>query len=143
MEKTMTTTLITTGNLTENARIMDDKQGRKYVLLRLASNEYQRDAKGEIVRDENNYPVSKKTTYYSIFVSEKAGALTASNLEKGQAIKVVGKANMKTFKNSDNHEINQIESIRAYSIDTDPYKKLSESETFVPEEEMDDIPFAA
>ena len=61
MEHIMTTTLITTGNLTENAKTKTDKNGRSYVLLRLASNEYQRDKKGEIVRDKNNYPVAKQT----------------------------------------------------------------------------------
>ncbi len=121
MEKNMTT-IITTGNLTKDAITKTDKNGNDYVLLNLAENIYKRDTEGKIVKDENGFGVKLDSFYYSIFVNDKAGALSASKLEKGQSIKVVGKANIKKESDANNHIQYIIDSISAYSIDTDPYR---------------------
>lgn len=124
------TTIITIGNLTKDAEVKTTKDGRKYVLLQIAENIYKRDNNGKILKDENGKYVTLQTMYYSIFVHQN-GALEASILEKGTAIKVIGKAKIRIEKSADNYDNYIIDSISAYSIDTDPFKKLSEADELV------------
>lgn len=134
------TTLITIGNLTKDAEVKATKDGRNYVLLQLAENIYKRDENGKIVKDAEGKYETLQTMYYSVFVNDRTGALSASKLEKGQAIKVIGKAKIDVEKDKNGFDQYIINRITAYSIDTDPFKKLSETDTLVSDEEMDDIP---
>lgn len=134
------TTLIITGNLTKDAEVKTTENGRNYVLLQLAENVYQRDTEGKIIKNEEGHYETLQTMYYSIFVNENGGALTASNLQKGQAIKVIGKAKINIVKDKNGYDQNIIDRVTAYSIDTDPFKKLEESAEMATEEDVNDIP---
>ena len=120
------TTIITTGNLTKDAITKTSSDGSAYVLLSLAENIYKRDLNGEIEKDENGHYKTTQTNYFSVFVNNKADSLTTSNLKQGQAIKVIGKAKINIASDSDGYPINVIDSISAYSIDTDPFGKLND-----------------
>ena len=121
------TTIITTGNLTKDAITKTSSDGSNYVLLNLAENIYKRDLNGDIEKDENGHYKTIQTNYFSVFVNNKADSLTASNLKQGQSIKVVGKAKINIGSGSNGYPINVIDSISAYSIDTDPFGKLNDN----------------
>lgn len=131
------TTLITTGNLTRDAEEKTSKDGRKYVLLQVAENIYKRDENGTIIKNAEGHNETLQTMFYSVFVHEKAGALTASKLKKGETIKVVGKAKINIEKDANDFDKYVIDSISAYSIDTDPFRKSSEEEVSLNEEVTD------
>ena len=121
------TTLITIGNLTKDAKTMKSSNGKDYVLLNIAENIFKRDENGKIVKDENGNSITLQTMYYSVFVNEHSGiALSASNLKKGNAIKVIGKANIDIQKDENGFDQIIVESISAFSIDTDPFNKIAE-----------------
>lgn len=122
------TTLITIGNLTKDAQVKSSKNGKEYVLLNIVENIYKRDENGKILKDEKGHYVTLQTMFYSVFVYDNAGALTASNLKQGHAVKVIGRAKIRVEKDSNNYNQNIIDSITAFSIDTDPFNQLSESE---------------
>jgi|GEM_PF-3711629 len=82
---------------------------------------------GDIEKDENGHYKTIQTNYFSVFVNNKADSLTASNLKQGQSIKVVGKAKINIGSGSNGYPINVIDSISAYSIDTDPFGKLNDN----------------
>ena len=134
------TTLITIGNLTKDAEVKATKDGRNYVLLQIAENIYKRDENGKVVKDAEGKYETLQTIYYSVFVNDKTGALSASKLEKGQAIKVIGKAKINIVKDANGYDQYLIDRITAYSIDTDPFKKLAETDDLASDEEMDNIP---
>jgi len=115
------TTIIITGNLTKDAITKTSKNGSDYVLLNMAENIFKRDNNGNILKDDNGHNQTLQTNYFTVFVNDKAGALSASKLAKGQTIKVVGKAKINIESDSNGYPINVIDSISAYSIDTDPY----------------------
>ena len=134
------TTLITIGNLTKDAEVKSTKDGRSYVLLQLAENIYKRDENGKIIKNAEGQYETLQTMFYSVFVNDKTGALTASKLKKGQAIKVIGKARIDIEKDENNFDKYVIDRITAYSIDTDPFKKLSDGAELASSQEVDDIP---
>lgn len=136
-------TYITIGNLTKDAEQHATEDGRNYVVLRIAENDYERDRKGQIIKDENGRYKTKQTRYHSVFVSEKAGALSASKLGKGDPVKVIGKPKFNIVKDSDNFDQNIFTSISAYKIDTEIFKNKSEEEVIASEEEVEDTPLSA
>ena len=121
------TTLITIGNLTRDAEVKATKDGRKYVLLQIADNVYKKDDKGDKIKNAAGHFETLQTRFFSVFVHEKAGALAVSSLQKGHAVKVIGNPKIVIVKDSDGFEKNVIDSITAYSIDSDPFNKLSET----------------
>lgn len=129
------TTFITTGNLTKDAEVKTSEDGRSYVLLSLAENIFKRDEKGKVLKNAEGHYETQQTMFYSIFVSEKGGALSASSLTKGQAIKVFATPKIKIEKDARGYDRYVIDSLRAFKIDTNPYQNA-------PEEELagDDIP---
>lgn len=122
------TTIIITGNLTKDAITKTSKNGSDYVLLNIAENIFKRDNNGNILKDQNGYNQTLQTNYFTVFVNDKAGALSASKLAKGQTIKVVGKAKINIESDSNGYPINVIDSISAYSIDTDPYRNSEDDD---------------
>lgn len=122
------TTIIITGNLTKDAITKTSKNGSEYVLLNIAENIFKRDNNGNILKDENGHSQTLQTNYFTVFVNDKAGALSASKLAKGQTIKVVGKAKINIGSGSNGYPINVIDSISAYSIDDDPYGSSDEDD---------------
>ena len=126
-EKNMTI-LITTGNLTKDAEVKTANDGKKYVLFQIAENVYKRDTNGKILKDAEGKYISSQTMFYSVFVNDKTGALTASALIKGQAVKMIGKARIKLEKDSNGYDQYIINGISALNIDTDPFNKLSETD---------------
>lgn len=130
------TTLITIGNLTKNADVKTTKDGRKYVLLQIADNIYKKDEKGIKIKNAEGHFETLQTRYFSVFVHEKAGALSVASLEKGHAVKVIGNPKIVIVKDSDGYEKNVIDSITAYSIDVDPFNNLSETDTIASSNDM-------
>lgn len=121
------TTLITIGNLTRDAEVKRTKDGRNYVLLQIADNVYKKDEKGNKIKNAEGHFETLETRYFSVFVHEKAGALTVSSLQKGHAVKVIGNPKIVIVKDSDGYEKNVIDSISAYSVDADPFNNLSDT----------------
>ena len=78
--------------------------------------------------------------YYSVFVNESTGALSASSLKKGHAIKVIGTAKIRIEKDIDGYNMYIIDRISASFIDTDPFKLLSETDNIASDEDVTDIP---
>ena len=101
------TTYITIGNLTKDAE-QKTTDGRNYIILRLAENDYERDNNGKIIKDENGHYKVKQTRFHSVFVNEKAGALTASALKKGNPVKIIGKPKFEIVKGTDGFDQNVI-----------------------------------
>lgn len=134
------TTLIITGNLTKDAEVKTDKNGRNYVLLNIAENYYKRDNKGKVIKDAKGHYETLETFFHSVFVYEDGGALTASKLKKGQAIKVFCSAKLMILKDENDYDQNAIERLKAYHIDTDPFKKSSETDDIASDETSNDIP---
>lgn len=134
------TTIITIGNLTKDAEVKTTTDGRSYVLLQLAENIYQRDDNGKIIKNAEGHYQTLQTMYYSVFVNDKTGALTASKLKKGAAVKVVGRAKIKIQKDANGYDQYLIDRISATYIDTDPFKKLPEANEMATDEEVADIP---
>lgn len=134
------TTLITIGNLTKDAEVKTTSDGRNYVLLQLAENIYKRDDNGKIVKNAEGHYETLQTMFYSVFVNDKGGALTASKLAKGQTIKVIGRAKIIVEKDANGYDKYVIDRITASYIDTDPFNNLSEAEELASDEEVSDIP---
>ncbi len=135
----MTTTIII-GNLTKDAEVKTAQNGRKYVLLQLAENIRKRDEKGNFVKDANGHYENAQSFYWSVFVNDGNSALTASELKAGKAIKVIGRAKINIEKNADGYNKYVIDRIVATSIDTDPFKELSDPEELASDEDLNDIP---
>ena len=134
------TMIITTGNLTKDAEVKATKDGRKYVLFQIAENIYKRDNNGKILKDTDGKYITLQTMFYSIFVNDQAGALTASELTKGQIVKVIGKARIEITKDDNGYDKYVINGISASHIDTDPFNKLSENDEMVSDEELSEVP---
>jgi len=127
-------TYITIGNLTKDAEQKTTSDGREYIILRVADNDYKRDQSGKIERDQNGHYVTNQNRYLTVFVSEKAGALSASKLKKGAPVKVIGKPSFEVQKDAEGYDQYILKSISAYKLDTEPFKDKPEDEVIASEE---------
>jgi single-stranded DNA-binding protein len=129
-------TYITIGNLTKDAEQKTTSDGREYVILRIADNDYKRNQDGKIEKDQNGHYITTQDRYLTVFVNEKAGALSASKLKKGHPIKIIGKPSFEVEKNAEGYDQYVLKSISAYKLDLEPFKNKSQDEVIEAEESI-------
>ncbi len=110
-----------TGNLTKDAQLKTGKNDQPYVILRIAEN-IPKPSKGKILKENANQQFDQETFFHSVFVNEPQMIDITKDLKKGQAIKVTGRANVSTEKDNSGFDQNVLKSIKASSINLEPFK---------------------